>query len=258
MLKLFKKVTVEEIHNAFDTADDRLLQEALSIINEGALEKGGRLERQGFTSSKEVALVSGMKMKKEEAQLIQYYKQKYPFNKFLTESELDRICNKYGLIHAPVSAYTQVVPEKNLREIESAPNLLLQDEPKEKIWSELRLTNWLFPNGDFLSFWNPVFWKLPTVVQGVRFRSQFDADDYLRAQYGTDITYLVERVRNYQENKNGLFIAAPASHFNLKGLKKSGLFGFTAPKFLEVTDPIVFRYVNGGIQVISKWGDEAN
>lgn len=28
-------------------------------------------------------------------------------------------------------------------------------------------------------------------------------------------------------------------------------------QIVEVKDPIVFRYVNGGIQVITKWGIEA-
>lgn len=54
-----------------------------------------------------------------------------------------------------------------------------------------------------------------------------------------------------------IFIAAPKSHFNLKGLKKQKL-GFFNFMRIEPVDPIVFRYVNGGIQIISKWGDEAN
>ena len=58
-------------------------------------------------------------------------------------------------------------------------------------------------------------------------------------------------------NRDGLFIAAPKSHFDLKGLKKKGL-GFFNFTVTEVKDPIVFRYVKGGIQVLSKWGLEAN
>lgn len=69
--------------------------------------------------------------------------------------------------------------------------------------------------------------------------------------------------RAYQYNsvrisqRDGLFIAAPETHFDTKGLKKKGL-GFFQIFETEIKDPIVFRYVRGGIQVLTKWGLEAN
>jgi hypothetical protein len=55
-----------------------------------------------------------------------------------------------------------------------------------------------------------------------------------------------------------LFIAADKALFNLKGLEKSkNGFGFFK-KHIPNPDPIVFRYVKGGILIISKWGLEAN
>lgn len=57
--------------------------------------------------------------------------------------------------------------------------------------------------------------------------------------------------------RGGLFIAAPQSHFDTKGLTKKGL-GFFSVFETEIKDPIVFRYVRGGIQVLTKWGLEAN
>lgn len=56
-------------------------------------------------------------------------------------------------------------------------------------------------------------------------------------------------------SKSGLFIAAPKSDFNLEGLSKKGKGYFNV---FEIKDPIVFRYVRGGIQVITKWGLEAD
>lgn len=61
------------------------------------------------------------------------------------------------------------------------------------------------------------------------------------------------------DDMNGLFIAAPEKDFDLKGLRrKKGARGFfqTLKRF-EPDDPIVFRFVEGGIQVLSKWGPEA-
>lgn len=57
--------------------------------------------------------------------------------------------------------------------------------------------------------------------------------------------------------KSGLFICAPQSHFDLDGLKKNK-FGFLKVIKTEVKDPIVFRYCRGGVQVLSKWGLEAD
>jgi hypothetical protein len=59
-------------------------------------------------------------------------------------------------------------------------------------------------------------------------------------------------------DRTSLFIAAPKSHFNLDGLKKKNKFGFFNFTIFEVKDPIVFRYCRGGVQVLSKWGDETN
>jgi hypothetical protein len=57
-------------------------------------------------------------------------------------------------------------------------------------------------------------------------------------------------------DKSGFFIAAPKTHFNLKGLTQKSKFGFfnvltvTVPK-----DPIVFEYCKNGIcRIITKWG----
>lgn len=59
-------------------------------------------------------------------------------------------------------------------------------------------------------------------------------------------------------DKSGLFIAAPSDDFNLKGLSKKSKHGYFRVFETKVKDPIVFRYVRGGIQVITKWGLEAN
>jgi hypothetical protein len=58
-------------------------------------------------------------------------------------------------------------------------------------------------------------------------------------------------------DRTGLFIAAPKEHFDLSGLTFDKNKGFYEAKVRVIKDPIVFRYVKGGIQVLSKWGLEA-
>lgn len=107
-----EQTIIAKIHNEFDTAQDRLLQQANEILGTlkiddktSAEEKAKRLERIGFINTPLVKQVDVIKQKrieteqqivktKSEAELIQHYKFHYPFLKFLTENELDRICKK--------------------------------------------------------------------------------------------------------------------------------------------------------------------
>lgn len=55
----------------------------------------------------------------------------------------------------------------------------------------------------------------------------------------------------------GLMIAAPKSKFDLTDVDMKSKFSYAKSAQYRVDDPIVFRYCRGGIQVISKWGKEA-
>lgn len=232
LLRLFKSdaKVIEMIHNDFDQAQDKLYQFALSVIEQSKplnKDKASLLAKHGFTANK---LVIDLKEKqqaiaeaKQQAELIQYYKQAYPFLKFITESELERICEKYGLIFAPVANYKNAIPDKNLQDIESAQPLAPKDSHDRFTRSRASEKELDFNSID--SYYNELR----------RFRFDWSSID--------------------ERQKNGLFIAAPKKHFNLKGLEKQKGFGYFMP---APKDPIVFRYVNGGIQILTMWGLEAN
>jgi hypothetical protein len=251
---------VAEIHNEFDTAQERLLNEAREIINQTSLNTTAeRLEKIGFVNSDIVVKNRGARrvLAKNvlDAQLIEYYKESYPFQKFITEEELDRICKKYNLIYAPVANYKKNVPEKNLREIESVGKLKTKDNPKNIYRCKLTLENFIIGGHEFLSMFWPLWWKLPRIING-NFNSQYDVDRFINEDVDTGFEYIVRRIRNIEINKQGLFIAAPKSHFNLKGLSKEGLLHANYT-IVAVKDPIVFRFCMGGVQIISKWGLES-
>ena len=261
--------TVEQIHQEVDTAQERLLQEAQAIINSNShdFSKAERLEALGFTATQEVVkskesqtiLVTG----KAQAKTIQHYTTTYPFLKFLTEAELDRICNKYSLVYAGVGAYTKTVPEKNLKEIEDAQPINAEDF-----------------EGDIYQFTGDKrFHEFMTHLGYPDLR--IDAKEYIklvekfyghcppeweRPQHSNTGLYVIhERThvgeRYYREieviDRSGLFIAAPKDHFNLEGLKKHKKGFFESITVSMPKDPIVFRYCKGGIQVLTKWGKEA-
>ena len=91
---LFKdeKVIIQEIHNSFDNAQDELLKQATSIIEQykpNLSNKAERLEKLGFVNSETVVKNIDRKKvlisSKKDADLVNYYKTSYPFLKFLKE-----------------------------------------------------------------------------------------------------------------------------------------------------------------------------
>ncbi len=276
MKNLFKKSKTEqqivaEIHNEFDTAEDRLLQQAdnllaeLNIPTETKIEqKAQELRKLGFVNSESVTVAKVLEVNrekqkltlvttKEQAELIRYYKQNYPFQKFLTVDELERICDKYNLIFAPVANYIKDVPDKNIAEIKAAQSLKIADNPINKITA--RVTH----------FWDSCPRSIRILLSGefdfTKYGESKSESNLLRKAKDLGYTgdyegYIFHSMNVTKEHRSGLFIAAPQSHFNLKGLSKKGKYSFLNVTITEVKDPIVFRYVRGGVQVLSKWGLE--
>jgi len=281
-LTLSEKEVIEMIHADFDSAEDRLLNEAKEMLLsltiksvESYEDKAERLRKLGFKKSEPVKQLiktlherseqeKVISLTKSQADLIQYYKQTYPFQKFLTIEELNRICGKYGLIYAPVENYINDVPDKNILDIENAPKLKEED---------------ISPNVyklKILKFWDGVPSEIKkmlaeeVIYDGAIFHTSTGNLEILDTQL---LDYLIDKgytgdYRRYifgikgarltEENREGLFICAPKNHFDLANLKFDKNLGYSKVKYHVLNDPIVFRYVRGGIQVITKWGLEAS
>jgi hypothetical protein len=128
------KATIEEIHAAFYNAIDPLLKAARVMLpepEETELEKkAARLRALGFTGAKEVKAVANKAYQRNEVKgkneknaqfvrMVEYFAQKYPLYKFITEDSVKTLCEKYGLIYGPIDRYTGTIPEKNLIEMEN-------------------------------------------------------------------------------------------------------------------------------------------
>lgn len=235
---------VAEIHAAFDNSENNLLEQAREVLRCATPDdRAERMRKLGFIASetvvnhvKEKAKVA---MNRTVAYLIETYREQYPFTKFLTFDALCEICDKYGLVFLPVANYLNDVPEKNLREIEAAKplsNFHQPDQFRQYMGAAQNLVG-------TISTW-------VNVNSGIWRNSHDDAMRDAQAitkRYG--ITTTLDRVIGHK----GLHIAAPPSHFNTDGMVRAGNTFVVEPK-----DPIVFRYCKGGIQVLSKWGLEAN
>lgn len=286
---------IDEIHNEFDTAPQRILEQALDIINKESnvkielqskiVEKALRLKFLGFEKNalvhnlshteREIKKSEGLiDMNAEMAHRVKYYTSTYPFLKFLPESELDRICDKYGLVYAPVKHYKMPVPEKNLYEIENSQRLNPSDAQKNPVTYQFAIKS---------DYKTQDFNKLVKLFGGDTF-TEDELNRIHQEHFGrvgkhriSDTFWYYGYLASRGEIKNpvineafiadaiettydrtGLFIAAPKEHFDLSGLTFDENKGYYHAKTVRIIkDPIVFRYVKGGVQVLSKWGLEA-
>lgn len=272
---------VKEIHEAFDTAADRLLQEAKNQIklleskdlsNSQITDKARRLANLGFVDSTIVKQGTriltlleqqkkDIKRKQVVSQVVQHYINRYPFLKFLTVEELDLICAKYNLIYAPVEFYRGDVPEKNLIEIENAPPLRSDETVPNKIM--LKITSLYTSDKDLLK----ILLDKPFLYGGTKDYSEHNDTDWIVNTYARSKGYKGEFGESYISRKcertelhmGGLFMAAPKSEFSdLSKFIQENEFGYANSTKTIVDDPIVFRYCRGGIQVVTKWGPEAS
>ncbi len=275
-MRLFKtqKQIIAEIHNEFNSAQDRLLSEAENILSKINLpnksekeEVANRLKSIGFINNplvKQCDLIAKEREEskitlvktEEEANIIRHYKYTYPFLKFVTEGELDRICNKYKLIHAPVKNYIKEVPEKNLRDIEKAQSLHELDvREKRRI---LKVSQHMRSVDEKIKEFLDSGIEIPGNIGGYDFQIESWVREYLVSVGFPKFIHVYYTANVESIDMSGLFIAAPKSHFDLGKLKKKSKYGFFDVEIFEVKDPIVFRYVKGGIQILTMWGLEAS
>lgn len=114
---------IEKIHHEASTAEQKLLIEADRILkkasNKEDVERINKLQTLGFYQFKDAVEMSPEQVRKIEylKKLIQTYQIKAPTAKFMTDEAVHELCEKYGLIQAPVSCYIDRIPERNQKEI---------------------------------------------------------------------------------------------------------------------------------------------
>lgn len=116
-----------QIYNDMYSAQELLLQEAKSIldnavnINEEKYILLAEMNRLGFANAEEVKAFTDysdkLKKQAEISEAIKYYKATYPLNKFIDETSVKVICEKYGLVLSTVNNYIAEIPLKNQKEI---------------------------------------------------------------------------------------------------------------------------------------------
>lgn len=245
---------VQEIHRKFETAGDILLQEAndiLSKIDEKDMEKGKRLKNVGFVNAKQVKLAEEQEAilleNQNKAKLVLYYKQQYPFNKFIEKKQVDEICKKYNLVCAEIDRYKGFVPDEKLKQIEH-----FQVSKEDVDVNYIRITSaW---GRDFFGSKSFAAAKIHKDLKLDLIPVNHEAIGNFKTNFMKVNGFWIE---GYESYTSKLVICAPRKDIDLKGLKQKGNF-FSSFTKVKIDDPVVLQPVKGGYLVVAAWGDEAS
>ena len=191
---------------------------------------------------------------------IEYFRVWYPSNKFITEDEVKKICEKYGLLLGDAQNYIGDVPEKNLTEIEKFS--LRKEDWTEKALSygfrsfTLDMFSGLFNDpmlghvsiqsrrsgalSDYYRRVNESIGLIPSLDRSLPMMTSYFIDPFVKEK----------TMEPAKEMEQASFkICAPQKDFNTGGYEvKEG--------YRLVYDPVVLQPVNGGYLIVTAWGIE--
>lgn len=265
-------ITAKQIHEDFYGAEERLYVEAIGLSKGGLVTKASKAERLkkiGFGNAKPIKDCQAQEAKRQVSghliRAIEHFRTYYPHNKFITEAEVKRLCEKYHLVLGDASNYIGDMPEKNLQDIE---NFKLRKED----WKEKTAVTFGFDSlmGMIERYRDPEFlgmyWgksrrsgsidyqaAIRDYTQGRSSLAEFLNSPTPIYQTGVDPYKEPETKKEYEQP--AFKICAPKEDFNTIGWE-------VRDGYRLVYDPIVLQPVSkegqDGYLIITAWGDEAS
>ena len=234
-----KEVTVAEIHEEFDTAVDRLVQEANSILEKEVKKEAAtykELEKLGFTNAKSVRqAVSDEHARKHSAETLAFvkkYQAKYPKYKFIDNDELIRIRMKYKLIQGKPNNFIGVIPPQNAQDI-----LDLRIDAEDRIFTYKRFRGLEFGRRS----WTPETGTLAESKAAWK-----DQVGFFKGLLGPEVP-----------ERPDVEIIATYDQMNIRSDQYVDSRGAIQIRITD-PDPIVVTPVIGGWLIVTKWGAEAD
>jgi hypothetical protein len=265
---------VAEIHEAFYSADERLLQQAKDLLANPRLDKAiyaERLGALGFGSAKPVkeaiAIAENHLKAGDLIKGIEHWRMYYPGNKFITEEEVKRICEKYGLLLGDAANYTGDVPEKNLCEIEAFKLRKEDYTEKSRGWGgllEAMTLNWFGQTGNEIRListksrrtgvLSQYFDRVNGEMSGLPKSIGMITEPLIGGGWaiGYDPYGGPKKEEKAAEKEQASFkICAPKQDFNTLGYVE-------VDGYRLVYDPVVLQPVKDGYLIVTAWGQEAS
>lgn len=221
------------------------------------------LEKLGFTQVREVedfkADVEKVDLSKESLELVGYYRENYPFYKFITEKQVEAICHKYNLVCGNVGKFRGFVPQKN---VDDMMDFKLKGKEKDVVIgtdvisyiSNRKCPDIILEGAIIDNKITSYFHMYKKGFKGYAFQS----DDGVNF-YGKDDNNIFGLLslgnRKFKVSNDTFQICAPIKDMDMKGMTISQ--GYRITK-LSPPDPVVLRTVKGGYLIVTAWGDEAS
>jgi hypothetical protein len=259
---------IQAVHNEFMTSADILLKEANEIIKNTEIvneDKINKLKTLGFTSSREVIenkdIMAKREMSKETANIIEYYKERYPIYKFITRSQVSEICKKYGLVCGDISLYNGFVPEIKLQDIVNFTNVKSDDIIKETYlltsYKSNSLTRQYSKIFDMIIKDEFILTSISTKGFEENVHRYILEKGMSRPDGWADEFDHLETIS--MKGSDSFIICAPSEDMNITDSGKQGYFvGDKVKVKKQVPDPVVLKPVKHGYLIVTAWGDEAS
>lgn len=246
-IKFLENVKVEDIHNDFFVAQEKLLKDAKEFIDSQQTEERtlyAKLHSLGFYGNKKAQESSSIQrdidFNKVMYEKTMYYKEKYPLLKFITESQVMAICEKYNLLLGNTGDFIGEIPEKNLREI---VNFKIKDED---ILLGLYSKGYQIASKIYVSDFRQ--WIIESSLDEVNKKFLLESLDKGCVPFMPDVN--VKGIPMNNLHYPMMKICAPEKEFNMTRRKIVG-------RQIEIDDPIVLYPVDMGFLVVSAWGEES-
>lgn len=235
-MKLFRKkkpeviesVNAKDIHNEAYSAQQIILERSKEIASELIISQdeealARKLIKMEFNNASNIGKrVSAL----DKAKAIMWYQENNPYNKFIDDESISKICNKYNLYLCYAEDYIGEIPLKNQREI-----------------LDFRIKECALINR----------YRVPDINYNY---------DLLKSSF--EYKKEIDNLRQQRENKIkdmdksmslvgccDLRIIAPESEIDMSRKRKIG-------HQIIKTDPIVLQPVKWGYLIVTAWGDEAS
>ena len=242
--------TIEEIHDAFDTASERALTEAKAIIDgpsHSDQEKIDLMKRIGMPNNPLVKNLAERDAKKQAAKnradIVMRYQMMYPHLKIIFLDQVTAICEKYGLVCGDISKYIGDVPMKNLKEI-SEFKLFPEDIRYQRSIYSKYMHNVVTSPIEYSSTNHYNSQRSTTCAQLV-------VCD-LPAEIKEDAVHIDDNIRFLGATRSPFAICAPAKDMDTTRTVTKGVF------ITDIPDPIVLYPQKDCFIIVSKWGLEAS
>lgn len=228
-------------------------------------EKKSALEKLGLTNSKTYKDIVDLGNMYKEVELLNYLKPIFPNSMFMKLEDFKALCRKYGLVCGTLDEFKGEIPDKNLKEIEAALEIVSNGEYnisqyfKSGVYTFKKI---IVYEGYGTNYKNQIE-MIKDDLSHFHFRKYFKGDIMIlydsklirdRAISGSDVSGIYVD-HTFLRPKQMLIAASP----DLMSKIQVSYEEIPAPKSIIYDDPIVFQILSHDIVMIhSKWGDESN